>query len=93
MEYSKRIWTKNLKITRSNQFVECLIKSVKHYNIEITLDIGSLKRNSEEEELITEMAQKEQKLKHYFNKNTIFEVNQVYQKLVEFYSSIGLPYH
>lgn len=34
----------------------------------------------------------EHKLKNKFNKNSIIELNKTYQKLVEMYESMGLPY-
>ena len=72
--------------------VETLLKSAKHCNMFMEADLHCVPKNSEEEHLLYEVRMHEQKLKHYFNKTSVNELNHCYQKLVEFYSSVSLPY-
>lgn len=58
----------------------------------MSVDVGSVKPNSPEEILLVEAARKEQKLKHYFNRDTLMELIDSYQRLVEYYSAEGPPY-
>lgn len=92
MEYSKRVWHKTLNITRSAQFIESLIKEASHFGVHVSVEVGSVKPNSAEEGLLTEARRKEQKLKHYFNVESLMELIDSYQRLVEYYSADGPPY-
>lgn len=92
MEYTRRVWRKTLNITRSAQFMESLIKEAWHFGMQISVETGSVKANSSEEVLLSEAGRKEQKLKHYFNRESLMELIDSYQRLVEFYSADGPPY-
>ena len=92
MEYTKRVWRKTLNITRSFQFIESLIKEASHFGVQISVEVGSVKTNSAEEDLLCEARRKEQKLKHYFNVESLMELIDSYQRLVEYYSADGPPY-
>ena len=60
--------------------------------MQIAVDAGGVKGNSSEEGLLIEAARREQKLKHYFNRGTLMELIDAYQRLVEYYSAEGPPY-
>jgi hypothetical protein len=37
MEYSKKVWSKSLKITKSSLFIGCLLRSIKRFQVYIDL--------------------------------------------------------
>jgi hypothetical protein len=58
MEYTRRVWRKSLNITRSPQFIECLIKESWHFGLQVSIEVGCVKANSAEEVLLAEAAQR-----------------------------------
>jgi len=69
-----------------------IIKSFRSFKGNIDFRCGEEKNRTEEVQLLKELKLREHKLKNKFNKSTIIELNKTYQKLVELYSSMGLPY-
>jgi hypothetical protein len=60
--------------------------------MQISIEVGYVKSNSSEEILLADAGRKEQKLKYYFNRESLMELTDAYQKLVEHYSAEGPPY-